>query len=357
MHHRLFFLAAGLFAAVLVAVAAAQEKKPTPTEWLESQGLKRLSSQFVLPEEAEFSKLLRQAGDVQKSLGDAQSKLDALEQQKRDAEKLIFQYLQQRRQLRVQLNATTSVSAHNRIVTALNELGDRIVLLQQAGQDETPLREARALVSKLSEEYIELVLQARTMHDAIRARYAELTANAVVGRAIARVNESSERTYSLGPSSSLEANSRKLAKMEQAVLSESIALRRGASGLWFVSVMLNGKHAQEMAIDTGASIVVLPFEVAQQANLPTAVDPDNVLTLTLGDGSQVQAARVMADSVRVGKFTVENVECAILPPNLPRSMPLLGQTYLQNFAYKIDSASGKLIMNKVQSDDSPRGRR
>ncbi len=63
----------------------------------------------------------------------------------------------------------------------------------------------------------------------------------------------------------------------------------------------------------------------------------------------VVASGDLAESVRVGKFTVENVECAVMPAEAALAGPLLGQTFLKNFAYKIDRAKGKLVMTKLEA--------
>jgi len=58
-------------------------------------------------------------------------------------------------------------------------------------------------------------------------------------------------------------------------------------------------------------------------------------------------------SVRVGKFTVENVECAVLGPAATMAEPLLGMSFLENFKFEIDAAAKKLNMVKVASSDAP----
>jgi hypothetical protein len=61
----------------------------------------------------------------------------------------------------------------------------------------------------------------------------------------------------------------------------------------------------------------------------------------------VKCKRVYAKTVRVGKFTVEHVECGVMPADCPEAGALLGQSFLKHFTFRIDNANGKLIMAQV----------
>ncbi len=119
--------------------------------------------------------------------------------------------------------------------------------------------------------------------------------------------------------------------------------------------MFNGKHAQEIGDRYGASLVVLPAKTATAAGLtPSADDP--TIQCQLADGSVVEAKLIRAASVRVGKFTIENVDCAIMPPHLVEASPLLGQSFFKHFSYKIDTERSKLVMSKVEMPEKETGR-
>ena len=64
------------------------------------------------------------------------------------------------------------------------------------------------------------------------------------------------------------------------------------------------------------------------------------------------AKRVVAETVRVGKFTAKNVECAVMPSGLPASTPLLGLSFFKNFSFKIDSGKGQLIMSQIDASET-----
>jgi hypothetical protein len=78
--------------------------------------------------------------------------------------------------------------------------------------------------------------------------------------------------------------------------------------------------------------------------------------MSLADGSIVEAKQVFAPSVRVGKFTIEHVECAVMPADLPKAESLLGLSFLKHFTFKIDSDKGKLVMCKIDQPEKT-GRR
>jgi aspartyl protease family protein len=79
--------------------------------------------------------------------------------------------------------------------------------------------------------------------------------------------------------------------------------------------------------------------------------PDSPKTFfVLADGRQIEGNIVTAKSVRVGKFTIEDVECAVFGPEYPNVEPLLGQSFLENFIYKIDSGRNIISITRVDGD-------
>ena len=60
------------------------------------------------------------------------------------------------------------------------------------------------------------------------------------------------------------------------------------------------------------------------------------------------------DSVRVGKFTVKDVRCAVLPAGLTQAPPLLGGSFLRHFSYRHNPGGGKVTFWKVQTESDER---
>jgi len=261
---------------------------------------------------------------------------------------LVRTYLQQRRQLRAQLANATSISKHNQIISAINELADRIALLEDSTEVEDAAKKARAVANNETEKYVEALIAIREKYSQLEEKYKDLAVDQTVQAAIDKYGEQESKEFKLGPSSSMLPLDRKLKKLEETILSEEISLREGAGDLWYVSVVFDGDRAAEMALDTGSSIILLPWETANDLGIrPDSEAP--TLHLVLADGRPVEAKSVTAKTVRVGKFTVENVECAVLPAHLTHAEPLLGQSFLKHFNFKIDPASAKLVMTRIEN--------
>jgi clan AA aspartic protease (TIGR02281 family) len=141
---------------------------------------------------------------------------------------------------------------------------------------------------------------------------------------------------------------RKLRKFEETVLSDSIDIRHDRSQLWELSVVFNGKDPQIINLDTGASLVALSYQAAKAAGL-TPSENDPTIKMELADGHLVEGKKVVAGSIRVGKFEVEQVDVVVMPASLPNAASLLGQSFLKHFTYKVDTAKSKLVMTKVDT--------
>ncbi len=323
---------------------------------LKKSGLRKRGSYFSLPEEVEVKRKLREIKLLKKKLRYSQRELAAADGQVENKRQLIIDYLQQRRELRTRLAHTSSAKMHNRLVIMLNELADRIVLMQQDNRSEKAAKTARAAHETLQAEYVEKLLAARKLYNGTTQKYKDLKANNEVSKAIAAFNKTAAKSRKLGPTLSYASLGRKIKKIEDTILSEAIDLRQGGGRLWFVPVVFNDGKVQQMAIDTGASIISLPWSVAAAIGM-TPKPGDQKMQVSMADGRIITATRKMADKVRVGKFTVENVECAVMPQELTEAAPLLGLSFFKHFTFKIDTANAKLVMSKVESlDETSRGR-
>ena len=95
----------------------------------------------------------------------------------------------------------------------------------------------------------------------------------------------------------------------------------------------------------------------------TPTEDSPTLLVGVADGRQLEAKQVMADTVRVGKFTARDVRCGVMPPEASNAPLLLGLSFFSNFNFKIDSAKGELIMAQIggsdteEPDDKSSGRR
>jgi aspartyl protease family protein len=122
---------------------------------------------------------------------------------------------------------------------------------------------------------------------------------------------------------------------EQAMPTMSVAtvgieekLERGWDGHYRAETLVNGR-AIEMMIDTGASMVVLPFEDAARLG----IDPgtlDFTMPVSTANGRSTVAPLTL-DEVRVGEIVVREVSAAVAHPGRLHTA-LLGMSFLDRIA-------------------------
>jgi aspartyl protease family protein len=224
-----------------------------------------------------------------------------------------------------------------------------VELRSPAGEKlEEQSRTARGAANDAREAFVGRVLELRKLADSVNSAYSKLATDPEVSAAIASLNAASGKTFSSTPSRDFASAERRLVQLEDTVLSESIPLRReGGESLW-VPVVINGKHTKEMIVDSGSSMICLPRKIAKECGIEVGSQHQEI-TLVLADGSRIQAHEVPLDSVRVGKFTVENVVCAVLGEEAIEADPLLGMSFLGQFKWELDSENKLLKMVKVES--------
>jgi clan AA aspartic protease (TIGR02281 family) len=331
--------------------AAATGKPKTPAEVLADKGIRKVGSVLNFAEENEFSKLFRDAAKLKLELTVAVRELHAAESHEAQVKRTILDYTQQRQLLRQQLNATSNTLQYNNIVNRMNELGDRLTQLSQTDLSKQT-RTAQERVNQAREAYVQHLLGMEELAEEVKEKYATLATDPEVKDALVQLNKETGKTYELVESRGFQTNLRSLQKLQDTVISEKIPLRDDGSNTFEVSVVFNGKHTRELVLDSGASLISLPHKMAVEMGLePGSSAP--ILILSLADGSMVEGRQITIPEVRVGKFIVENVEGAVLPPSLSNAPALLGMSYLKNFDFKIDSAAKTLTMTKVDGDDLP----
>jgi clan AA aspartic protease (TIGR02281 family) len=111
---------------------------------------------------------------------------------------------------------------------------------------------------------------------------------------------------------------------------ETIPLQRDR-GAFHVVGRVNGAVSVNFVLDTGASDVLIPQEVADALTRSGALGRDDFIgtqTYQLADGSRVKSRRIVLRELTVGGQSVRNVVASIGPA---RSPALLGQTFLSKF--------------------------
>ena len=102
-------------------------------------------------------------------------------------------------------------------------------------------------------------------------------------------------------------------------------------GTYVVPVLINNAITLNFTVDSGASDVVIPFDVfATLVRAGTIQETDllDTKTYTLGDGSTRTAQTFRLRSLTLGGKVIENVNGSVAPVEGPL---LLGQTFLERF--------------------------
>lgn len=342
---------------VLIAVGLAPVRSlaadPAPSggaeEVLRAKGLLFLGGVFALPDEAELARKLREVRPHQKKIQDAARQLETAERKEIDQERLLDQYARERRLLGQRLSQPSlDVDQHNKMVARLHQLTVMIQELHDKGRENKEAKDARAALGRAREGYLGLLVDARKVVESVRKRYEELKSDPEVTAALAELAKGADKSSaSLGPTRSFERNVASLDRLEASIHSETIELRP-ESGTFWVEAILNGKYPRAMVFDTGASLVSVPAALAAEIGLEPS-DEDPTIRLSLADGRTVSAKLMKIDSIRLGPFTVEGVECAVLPSQLRDAPPLLGGSFLRHFTYRIEPESQRLTLSQIEA--------
>lgn len=348
-------------AILLLCFCAGTAAADSPDDVLKEKELRKSGSNYVLNDESKLSQLMSQTTKLKRAVVEAGKQLLLAERQAVQKKQTLAQMKLQHVELSTRLANVRTVEENNRLVGLLNALAGQIDLGSTDQTVENNLKQARARANEVREGYVQHVIDMRTLYDSLASRYSVLATDPAVKSAIEELNAGDTRKYELGPSRSLSSTERQLTKLEETVLSEDIVARQGDGSLLYVSAVFNGAEAIEIAVDTGASSVVLPWAVAEKLGLKPGPEAPRAI-FVMADGRQTEARIVKAKSVRVGKFTVEDVECAVLGAENINAEPLLGQSFLENFIYKIDSGRNVISITRIDDDgtatksESPRTR-
>jgi aspartyl protease family protein len=316
---------------------------------LKDRGLKRVGSSFILAAEANVQKKVNEARYLSKQLSDALMRQEAYEQEVRDQKVMIQQLTEQRIFLNGQLAQNLPVLQHNQIVAEFNIVTDRLNLLRGQATDASVKQRIDEDVPQQRAAYIQAVLDLRQLVDQTIARYDELAKDNDVQDALKTLGAKSKSPIKFGPSRDFQDKVKLLAKVEKSVLTEAVDLRR-RGGVYEVDVTFNKNETVSMIFDTGASFVTLSADLARRIGLqPKATDTP--LELHVADGSVIQARQMTIPSVRVGKFTLTNVACAVMPADKKDAPLLLGQSFINQFTHKVEG--GRLILSKVETEPTP----
>jgi aspartyl protease family protein len=120
----------------------------------------------------------------------------------------------------------------------------------------------------------------------------------------------------------------------------AIEIRADRRGQFITQATVRGQKLS-MLVDTGASAVALPYEVAQRLGFKLS-DADFSLSASTANGS-TKVAAITLDEVRVGDITIRNVGALVGKPGALGETALLGMTFLSKLR-KYEIANGVLTL-------------
>ncbi|MBF0198807.1 MAG: retroviral-like aspartic protease family protein, partial [Planctomycetes bacterium] len=105
-----------------------------------------------------------------------------------------------------------------------------------------------------------------------------------------------------------------------------IKLRKEGNA-YYVPVVINGRHKTELLLDTGATAIQLPMDLAKQIGAHRGKTQEVIVTIA--DGSKVQGRAFQIPSVKIGGAAAKHVDAVVVKGN--KATGLLGMSFLGRF--------------------------
>jgi clan AA aspartic protease (TIGR02281 family) len=347
---RLMCMWTGIVALLLMAPTAAAQSaddKAAAKKQLDDAGLKVSGAQVVLADELAFTRELGRATALRTAMQKAGRELAAYD----SAMARGRDHLQRLRAEHVRLSGlmaggSPDPATSNRLVGSLNAvIGQINQLVEERPQAEERGRTLRAGANDAREAYLQHILDLRKRADDLAAAYEKGAADDGVEEAVTAAAAVAGKPLTFGPGSGLRSGLKKLADLEEAILSETIPLTRDR-GTMAASVVVNGGKPHSMIVDSGCSSLLVPAALASEFDVVPTTGDDEVECF-MADGRTVRGVRKTLKSVRVGKFAVEDVECVVLGPEAVNAELLLGMGFLRNFKFEIDADAATLSLVRI----------
>jgi aspartyl protease family protein len=314
---------------------------------LASKGIRVTHSGLSLTEESELSKQFRELATLKRKL---QSVVREFNEAQRELDQLtdsLHQQIQANVAINGQLAASGNIIQHNQLVGAANATAGEINLLnQEQEQSKKELDRTRAAANSVREKYVQQIAKIRAEADRLAAKYSELEKDEDAQSALKEWNAAANASLQIQPSRLFQAGLKRIADLEKSVVLEKIPLHREGNS-FYATAMVNGDHFVDMVVDTGASSIVLPYKTAMECGVK--IDASAVpVQMIVASGAKFKSKLVTLDSVKVGQFTAQKVECIVLPPEATNAPVLLGMTFLGRFNFSINGT--ELVLSKIEGE-------
>jgi clan AA aspartic protease (TIGR02281 family) len=343
---------------LLSAVEAAHGDEASAKAKLAKKGIRANRSGFSLQEEAEFSKSVSAAYSLKRKFVARTKPQHSTGSDNEEADAQVEALTQQNQLLRNKLSQLNENGFPYRgeVVRQINEQiaanEKELALIQQTHQQSTKsVEELRQNEKSAGQAYVNQVIDARELADRLNARYAELNQDKEVAATLKEWNEAAHTSNALKPSRTFESTLKRLEALENKIVSEKVPLRQKGKS-HYATVTINGEKSCEMAVDTAAPTLLLPYEVAVGAGAKVDTTSETK-TIQTADGSKVQAKRVLLRSVRVGCFTAKNVSCDVFPAKITSAKAVLGMSFLGQFKVELNAGASELALMRTDADPTP----
>ena len=322
----------------------------TPEEVLKSKGLVKIGAIYELDGDVNVAAASRTWKAAQAKYNEGMHRRSNLEGDIRATRATLEKLADQNEVETNKLNhlQKEAYASYNRQVDVVNgirnKLREGVKVLEQRektldGLDD-PTTEYSATLQKVS-----LALDATTH------QYDVLAADADVKAALDQINKTVKPPVHLGPTQAFKDEVAKVRYQCKQFVSASINFDV-IGGVPHVPVMLNDSVKSEMVVDSGAAMVLLTADTAKQLGVDQPQPKERKEKFVTADGTVVEGRVVTLASVRVGAFTVENVEAGLLPEGSKGSDDLLGGTFLRHFVYKMDLAGGVIHLTQIPDQNA-----
>lgn len=234
------------------------------------------------------------------------------------------------------------VAMNNANVATLRQLAlDQERVQQKLAHERNELNNAEAA-------YAESILALRKDFDALHKDLQNSLAQKQVKLALMVCHTNFGTPLELPADTILNTLGNRLKQAEQEIFRESIPLEVSPNGSLYVNVVIGDKTTR-MVVDSGATVVSLPLEIARQLGVTIPADAPQV-KLELADGREIPGRLVKLASIRVGQFEAKDVDAAIFDLVAAKAEPLLGMSYLSHFKFEINADEKSLKLLRVKAE-------
>jgi clan AA aspartic protease (TIGR02281 family) len=335
-------LAAAAVPLLLIFGVAAVAGDTSSDAVLKSKGLSKVGLRYLLDLDVNLRANLRTMRQAKAQLDSSLAKRAAIDHQLRGAREDELQLYAQDLDLRARMEKAKDIPLR------YNQLGAQVDLVKARIRDaEAYISDRQKALNGLTLPYSEYTTAVFALSDRMEQTerdYEKLEADPDVTSAVAHLNADARFPCKLGPSEAFSTELQSVHRERQQVTAAAIKFDR-EGGVPVVPVTLNGTLPWKMVFDSGASSVILTYAVAQELGLRPE-ESDRSLQILTADGKSTTVRAKTLKSITLGPFTVENVECVVLPEGVAGAN-LLGGTFLSNFVYQMDLNAGEIHLSQI----------